>query len=71
LPARRVGHAFARQRHLGAALSQLCHGAKDAAELPKEDAVRLTQNQEVAGLGDVLCGGPPMHPAAVGFARDQ
>ena len=60
----------ARQRHLGAALGQLRHGAKDAAELSEEDAVRLAQHQEIAGLGDVLCGGPPVHPATVRLPGD-
>ena len=60
----------ARQSHLGAALGQLSHGAKDAAELLEEDAVRLAEDQEIAGLGDVLSGGPPVHPAAVGLTSD-
>jgi len=59
-----------RQRHLGSALGQHRHGTKDLAELPEEGVVRLAQDQEIAGLGDVLCGGPPMHPAAVGLASD-
>ncbi len=30
--------------------------------------MRLAEHQQIAGLGDVLCGGTPVHPAAVGLA---
>jgi hypothetical protein len=32
--------------------------------------MRLAEHQQIAGLGDVLCGGTPVHPAAVGLASN-
>ena len=52
------------------ALGQIGHGGQDLADLAEEDRVRLAQHQQVAGLGDVLRRGAPMHPAAMRFADD-
>ena len=51
-------------------LRQIGHGRQHLADLAKEDRVRLAQHQQVAGLGDVLRGGAPMHPAAMRLADD-
>ncbi len=43
---------------------------QDFADLAQEDVVRLAQDQQIAGLGDVLRGGAPVDPAAVRVADD-
>ena len=57
-------------RHVGRALRQVGHGGQNLADLAQEDRVGLAQHQKVAGLGDVLRRGAPMHPAAMRFADD-
>ena len=58
------------QRHVGAALGEVGHRRQHLADLAQEDAVRLAQHQQIAGLGDVLRGGAPVHPAAMRLADD-
>ena len=75
LVAERAGHGVlavcARgNRHVGAALGQVGHGGEDVADQIPDDPVRLAQHQQVAGLGDVLRGRTPMHPAAMRLADD-
>ena len=65
LAVRAAGH-----RHVGGALGEIGHGGQHLADLAQEDRVRLAQHQKIAGLGDVLRGGAPMHPAAVRLADD-
>src|SRR5258705_443861 len=65
LPERAPGH-----RHVGGPFRQVGHGGQDLADLTQEDRVGLAQHQKIAGLGDVLRRGAPMHPAAVRLADD-
>src|SRR5207248_4920826 len=57
-------------RHVGALLGEIGGSEQRVADQPQEDAVRLAQDEEVAGLGDVLRRGAPMHPAAMRLADD-
>ena len=57
-------------RHVGAGFGQLGGGGQRVADQAQEDAVRLAQHQEVAGLRDVLRRRAPMHPAAMRLADD-
>ena len=57
-------------RHLGAALGEIGHRRERIADQAEENAVRLAQHQQIAGLGDVLRRRPPMHPAAMRLADD-
>ena len=57
-------------RHVRRPFRQIGHGRQHLADLPEEDRVCLAQHQQVAGLGDVLRGRAPVHPAAVRFAHD-
>jgi hypothetical protein len=75
LIAERGGHRVlavgaAGQRHIGAPLGEIGHRRQHLGDLAPEDGVRLAQHQKVAGLGDVLRGRPPVHPAAVRLAHD-
>ena len=65
LAVRAPGH-----RHLGAALGEIGHRSQRLADQPEEDAVRLPQHQQVAGLRDVLRRRAPVHPAAMLLADD-
>ena len=57
-------------RHVGASLGQVGHGGEDVADQVPKDPMRLAQHQQVPGLGDVLRGRAPVHPAAMRFADD-
>ena len=57
-------------RHVGAALGEIGGGGQRVADQAQEDAVRLAQHQQVAGLRDVLRRRAPMHPAAMRLADD-
>jgi hypothetical protein len=65
LAVRAPGH-----RHVGGPLGQIGHRGQHVADLPEEDRMRLAQHQEIAGLGDVLRRGAPMHPTTVRLADD-
>ena len=57
-------------RHLGAALGEVGRRPERLGDQTEEDAMRLAQHQQIAGLGDVLRRRPPMHPAAMRLADD-
>ena len=59
---RPTGHDHAR-----AAFGKPGQGGHDASEQGKNYPVGLTENYNVARLGDVLGGGSPMNPASVRF----
>jgi hypothetical protein len=53
-----------RQQHLLGALCQVGKLSQQGGELRQEDVVCAPQQQELAGLGNVLCRGTPVHVAA-------
>ena len=59
----------ARQRHVGAAVRKVGHGGQRLTDQFQEYAVRLAQHQQIAGLGNILRRGTPMHPAAMLFTH--
>ena len=65
LAVRAAGH-----RHVGACARRGRPCRQRLADLAQEDRVRLAQHQQIAGLGDVLRGRAPVHPAAVRLADD-
>jgi len=54
----------ARDQRVGGALSERRHRVEHVGDLPEEDVVRSTQQDQLAGLRDVLCGRAPVDVAA-------
>ena len=52
------------QQHVLGALGEVGEGGQDRRELAQEDLVGPADLEELAGLGDVLGGGAPVHVAA-------
>ena len=58
------------QHHVRAAFRQIRHRPQRRADQAQENVVRLPENEQIAGLHDVLRRRPPMDPAAMRFADD-